>query len=705
MPDLMDSSLFLNRELSWLKFNTRVLSQSMKKELPLFERLKFLAIYATNLDEFYMIRVAGLKQLFSAGVIETGADQKTPLDQLREIRSYLASEKEVIQSSYEEIVKDLEKENLFITAYDDLSPALAKLSDEYFFSNILPVIVPIAVNATHPFPHLNNLSFSLAVKLQDNESAEEEENYKYGMIRIPRVLPRFFQAGDNTYVPIETIVRKHVEEIFLGYKLVASAAFRVTRNADMVIEEEEADDFMMMMEQGLKLRRKGAFVRLNIEDSVDPDILNFLNSHMQIFFKDIYTYKIPLNLGALWQIVGNKDFSHLALPPYNSKILPPFDTSESVFKVINKSDVLLFHPYESFDPVLRLIREASKDPKVISIRMTLYRVEKNSQIVQALIDAANEGKQVTAVVELKARFDEENNLHWAKALEQAGAHVVYGITGFKVHAKIAQVIRQEEDGKLKFYMHFSTGNYNGATAKVYTDTSFFTCKEEFAKDSTMFFHILSGFSKHKKLDTLLMSPTQIKPKVISLINNEAHYESEGRIIVKMNSLVDPDVIQALYNASKKGVQIDIIARGICCLRPGVEGISETIRVRSIVGKYLEHARIFYFKNAEPTTTFISSADWMPRNLERRLELMTPIFDKALQQKLFEILQLQLNDNVLAWTLGSDGEYTASFPNADEKAINNHTILEDYMNKIYKAQKKDNTSHKAEKLARRLFKES
>ncbi len=702
MPDLNDSSLYLNRELSWLKFNTRVLAQSMKKELPLFERLKFLAIYATNLDEFYMIRVAGLKQLFSAGVIETGADQKTPLDQLREIRAYLASEKEVIQNSYEEIVADLEKENLFIKAYDELGPVLARLADEYFFSNILPVIVPIAVNATHPFPHLNNLSFSLAVKLQDSES-EDESNYKYGMIRIPRVLPRFFQAGDNIYVPIETIVKKHVEEIFPGYKLIASAAFRVTRNADMVIEEEEADDFMMIMEQGLKLRRKGAFVRLNIQDDADSDILEFLNSHMQIFSKDIYTYKIPLNLGALWQIVGNKDFSHLTLPPYNSKVLPPFDNNESVFKVIDKNDVILFHPYESFDPVLRMIREASKDPKVISIRMTLYRVEKNSQIVQALIDAANEGKQVTAVVELKARFDEENNLHWAKALEQAGAHVVYGITGFKVHAKIAQVIRQEEDGKLKFYMHFSTGNYNGATAKVYTDTSFFTCKEEFAKDSTTFFHILSGFSKHKKLETLSMSPTQIKPKVISLIENEARFGNEGRIIVKMNSLVDPDVIQALYEASIKGVQIDIIARGICCLRPGVEGVSENIRVKSIVGKYLEHARIFYFKNAEPTTTFISSADWMPRNLERRLELMTPIFDKALQQKLFEILQLQLSDNSLSWILGNDGDYTEVVC-GDDKPINNHTILEDYMNKIYKAQKKDST-HKAEKLVKRLFKES
>lgn len=699
MLDLNDSSLYLNRELSWLKFNTRVLAQSLRKELPLFERLKFLAIYATNLDEFYMIRVAGLKQLFAAGVIETGTDQQTPLQQLKEIRAYLSNEKQIVQDSYKEIIANLEEENLFVTSYENLSPHLKKLSDEYFFSNILPVIVPIAVNATHPFPHLNNLSFSLAVKLQDGE---EDDHFKYGMIRIPRVLPRFFQAGDHTYVPIESIVTQHVEEIFPGYTLVASAPFRVTRNADMVIEEEEADDFMLIMEQGLKLRRKGAFVRLNIQEGADSDILNFLNSHMQIFFKDIYEYNIPLNLGALWQIVGNKDFSHLTTPPYNPKTLAPFDTNESMFKAIDKSDALLFHPYESFDPVLKLIKEASKDPKVISIRMTLYRVEKNSQIVQALIDAANEGKQVTAVVELKARFDEENNLHWAKSLEQAGAHVVYGITGFKIHAKVAQIIRQGEDGKLKFYMHLGTGNYNGATAKVYTDASFFTCKEEFAKDTTTFFHILSGFSKHKKLETLSMSPTQIKPKVISLINNEAKMGVEGRIIIKVNSLVDPDVIKALYNASIQGVQIDIIARGICCLRPGVEGVSENIRVKSIIGKYLEHARIFYFKHSDPTT-FISSADWMPRNLERRLELMSPIFDRQLQQKVFEILQLQLSDNILSWTLDSDGEYTQA-RNDEERPINSHTILEDYMNKLYKSHKKE-THHKAEKLAKRLFKES
>ncbi|MDD3463248.1 MAG: RNA degradosome polyphosphate kinase [Sulfurospirillaceae bacterium] len=700
MLDLNDSSYYLNRELSWLRFNTRVLSESTKKELPLLERLKFLAIYATNLDEFYMIRVAGLKQLFTAGVVETGTDQKTPLDQLREIRAYLSSEKEVVENSYSEIVSELSKEGLFIKYYAELDEKLTKASDEYFFSNILPVIVPIAVNATHPFPHLNNLSFSLAVKLQDGQN---EEHFKFGMIRIPRVLPRYFQASDNTYVPIESIVEKHAEEIFPGYKLVACAPFRITRNADMVIEEEEADDLMMIMEQGLKLRRKGAFVRLNIREGADPDIIEFLNSHMQIFTKDIYEYKIPLNLGALWQVVGNKDFASLLLPPYNPKLLPPLDDNESIFKTISKNDILLFHPYESFDPVLKLIKEASKDPKVISIRMTLYRVEKNSQIVQALIDAANDGKQVTAMVELKARFDEENNLHWARALETAGAHVIYGITGFKVHAKVAQIIRQE-DNKLKFYMHLATGNYNGGTAKIYTDVSYFTCKEDFAKDTTTFFHILSGFSKNRRLENLSMSPTQIKPKIIALINNEAKMGKDGKIIAKMNSLVDQDVIKALYNASMQGVKINLIVRGICCLKPGIEGISENITVKSIIGKYLEHARVFYFKNSEPTM-FISSADWMPRNLERRLELMTPICDRPLQQKLFEILQLQLNDNMLSWELQNSGEYAKTLRNEEEKAINNHIVLENYMNKIYKAHQKDAPLNKAEKLTKKLFKES
>lgn len=699
MPNLNSPENYINRELSWLKFNTRVLSESMKEELPLLERLKFIAIYATNLDEFYMIRVAGLKQLFSAGVIITGADEKTPLEQLREIRSNLAKEKEDVEQAYKTIVLDLERENLFVKNYDEIEEELQQKADEYFFSNILPVSIPIAVNATHPFPHLNNLSFSLAVKLIDQDNPE---NFKYGMIRIPRVLPRFYQVSDNVYIPIESIVEKHAEEIFPGYKLVSSAPFRVTRNADMVIEEEEADDFMMIMEQGLKLRRKGAFVRLEIRENADEDLLKFLNTHMQIFVKDVYTYSVPLNLGALWEIIGNKDFSSLTLQPHNPKILPPFNTNESIFKILSKQDALLLHPYESFDTVTRLVQEASKDPKVVSIRMTLYRVEKNSKIIQALIDAASEGKQVTAMVELKARFDEENNLHWAKALEEAGAHVIYGITGFKVHAKLTQIIRKEENG-LKFYMHFGTGNYNASTAKIYTDVSFFTCKEEFAKDSTTFFHILSGFSKYKKLDTLAMSPTQIKPKLIAYINNEAKMGAEGQIIMKMNALVDTDVIKALYNASMNGVSIDLIIRGICCLRPGIEGLSENIRVKSIIGKYLEHSRVFYFKHTEPNI-FISSADCMPRNLERRLELMTPIIEKSLKEKVFEMLQLQIMDNTLSWSLQSDGDYI-KVEKGDEKAINNHIILEEYINKIYKMMKKDASSTKAEILAKKLFKES
>ncbi len=700
MPNLNDPKNYINRELSWLRFNTRVLNESLKEELPLLERLKFIAIYATNLDEFYMIRVAGLKQLFSAGVIVTGIDKMTPLEQLREIRKYILQEKSLLESSYKNIIEKLKSEGLHIRNYENLEQNLKKEVDSYFFSHILPICIPIAVDATHPFPHLNNLSFSLAVKLEDESS---DSGYKYGMIRIPRILPRFYQVRDNIYVPVETIVKKHVEEIFPGYKLISSAAFRVTRNADIVIEEEEADDFMMLMEQGLKLRKKGAFVRLEIEENADEDLMKFLNSHMKIFQKDIYEYSIPLNLGSLWQIIGNKEFSYLTLQPHNPKVLPPFNKNESIFKIISEQDTLLLHPYESFDPITKLIKEASKDPNVISIRIALYRVEKNSQIVQALIDAANEGKQVTAMVELKARFDEENNLHWARTLEEAGAHVIYGIAGFKVHAKVTQIIRQES-GKLKFYMHLGTGNYNASTAKIYTDVSLLTCRDEFAKDTTTFFHILSGFSKTKKLSTLKMSPTQIKPKLISLINNESRQAKSGHIIMKMNSLVDTDIIKALYNASNAGVKIELIIRGICCLRPGIEGLSENIFVKSIIGKYLEHSRVYYFKHGEPDI-YISSADCMPRNLERRLELMSPILEKPLREKLIEMLHLQINDNVLSWKLNSDGEYSKIEKKSGQKAINNHIILEEYINKIYKTMKKDTTSSKAEILAKKLFKES
>ena len=692
-------SVFINRELSWLRFNSRVLAQC-EKALPPLEKLKFIAIYMTNLDEFYMIRIAGLKQLFAAGVAASGSDGMSPLEQLREIRKYIKDELALVEKHYKDALKELAQNGLFMKNYDEISPELRAKCDEYFFSNILPVIVPIAVDATHPYPHLNNLSFSLAVKLAD---ADSPEIVKFGMIRISRVLPRFYQAADNVYVPIETIVHRHAEEIFPGYKLLSSAAFRVTRNADIVIEEEEADDFMMILEQGLKLRRKGAFVRMQIQKDADAEIVEFLNSHMKIFYKDIYEYTVPLTLNSLWQIVGNKEFSHLCLPPYAPKTLPPFSSHLSMFDVIDKEDVLVVHPYESFDPVVQFIREASKDPRVISIRMTLYRVDKSSPIIQALIDAANDGKQVTVMVELKARFDEENNLHWAKALEDAGAHVIYGITGFKVHAKVSQVIRQE-GGKLKFYMHLSTGNYNGGSAKIYTDVSYFTSRAEFASDTTTFFHILSGFSKNRRLQTLSMSPMQIKERVLEMIKTETAHGEQGRIVVKMNALVDSDIVDALVKASSAGVKIDLIVRGICCVRPGVKGLSENIRVRSLIGKYLEHARIFYFRHAEPQI-YIASADWMPRNLERRLELMTPIIDKNLQERLLEFLRLQLSDNELAFELQNSGEYAKVRPKEGDARINSQEVLEEYVSGIYKATKKDSDKGKSEQMVAKLLKES
>jgi len=695
VSDLNDKSLYINRELSWLKFNSRVLYQSTKEEKPLLERLKFMAIYSTNLDEFYMIRVAGLKQLYSARFISSGVDEMTPLEQLEEIRAYLHHEQHDLEKSYREVTKALAGEGLFIQEFSDLPKDLKSYAGEFFYENIFPVIIPIAVDATHPFPPLNNLSLSLAIKLQDTSSGGE---MKFAMIRIPRLLPRFVHLSRGIYITIESLVREYIEDIFPGYDVIASMLFRVTRNADIVIEEEEADDFMEILQQGLRLRRKGAFVRLEVEKGYDEELLEFLNSYLKINPKDMYEYQIPLNLGALWDIVVDKEFSHLSEPQHVPKLLPPFDQNESIFKIIDREDAMILQPYESFEPVVRFIQDAAKDPKVLSIRMTLYRVGKNSPIVQALIDAANNGKQVTAMVELKARFDEENNLIWAKALEDAGAHVIYGIPGFKVHAKIAQVIRKSND-KLKIYLHLSTGNYNEATAKIYTDVSYFTSRDEFRADSITFFHILTGFSKNKKLNNLKMSPMQMKESLLEMIKTERSYKSKGRIIAKMNSLVDSDVIKALYKASMEGVQIDLIVRGICCLRPGIEGISENIRVISIVGKYLEHSRIFYFKHSSPSI-YISSADWMPRNLEKRFELMTPIYEEALAIKLLDLLNLQLNDNVLAWELHANGEYILRHPPEDTKPINSQIFLENYVNRLYKATKKStatNTRPKKKKI--------
>jgi polyphosphate kinase len=697
MLNLKNPNFYNNRELSWLQFNTRVLKQAQDDALPLLERLKFLAIYGTNLDEFYMIRVAGLKKLFSAGIIVSGADRLTPLQQLREIRHYLHQEQQVVEHCRTEIFKKLELEGVRVKNYNELNNQDKHKVNQYFQENIYPVIIPIAVDATHPFPHLNNLSFGLIVKLQDTENETIE---RFGIIRVPRVLNRYVELGEGVYIPIESVVEQHVEELFPGYKLLKYASFRVTRNADIEIEEEEADDFMEILEEGLKLRRKGEMVRLEVGSNADDEIINFFNRHANVYKDDIYKFHTELNLSSLWQIVGNKDFAHLLSPSFKPKNIPPLDSNESLFSILEKQDIFMYHPYESFEPIVKLIQQAAKDPDVVSIKMTLYRSGQNSPIVKALMDASESGKQVTVMVELKARFDEENNLIWAKALEKSGAHVIYGIKGLKVHAKAALVTRRT-NGKLKQYAHLGTGNYNPSTAKIYTDMSYMTSKDEVTNDLTRFFHFLTGFSKKGKLNELYMAPSQIKPKLLSLIHNETRQGENGRIIAKVNSLVDDDVIRALYKASQAGVKVDLIVRGICCLKPGIEGVSDNIRVISILGKYLEHARTFYFKN-DASEVYISSADWMPRNLVRRIELLTAVKDEESKKKIIQILNLQCSDTALAHELQSDGTYKRV--KADDRSINNHKLLEEYVNKISKASRKESSTN-IQHLIERLFIES
>lgn len=684
--DFSDPKMFFNREISWLKFNTRVLDQAYKMDLPLLERLKFLSIYGTNLDEFYMIRVAGLKRLYLNGISEVGPDKLTPSQQLKDIRDYIHQESVRLEKIFNDIKERLNKEGLVIKNFSELKIEHKDKVRDYFRNYLYPIIVPIVVDSTHPFPHLNNLSFGIAIKLKN----QEDDEIKYGMIRIPRVLVRFVEIESNLFVPNETIVGEFAGDLFEGYELLSYVPFRVTRNADIEIEEDEADDFIELMSEGLKARKKGEIVRLEVGKG-DESLIEFVKKQIIVSSEDIYEYDIPLNLNSFWQLVNLKDFSFLSLSPFNPKTLSQFDPNHNIFDILDTQDLAMFHPYESFDSVVNFIQSAAKDPDVLSIRMTLYRVGKNSPIIKALTQAA-ENKQVTVLVELKARFDEENNLHWAKALESAGAHVIYGVPGLKVHAKVALVIKKVDD-KLKEYVHLSTGNYNSTSGKIYTDVSVFTSNKDIANDAIKLFHSLStGTSYKTELDVLCVAPKQIKPKIIELIENEIIHGMEGRIILKANALVDSDVIKMLYKASNAGVKIDLIIRGVCCLRPGVKGISENIRVFSIVGKYLEHARIYYFKHSK---IYFSSADLMPRNLERRVELLVPALSENIAKKLLEILNLQLSDNVLMYELKESGEYFLSA--SGEKPLNSQLAYEEYINKIYNSSKMEKEHFQDKKL--------
>lgn len=693
-----DSRMYFNREISWLKFNTRVLNEAKNTNIPLLERLKFIAIYGTNLDEFYMIRVAGLKRLYASGITEVGADKLTPLQQLKYIREHLDKEKQTLESIFNDIKAGLAKEGMFIKQVSDLNAQQKKHLREYFLNYLYPIIVPVVVDSTHPFPHLNNLSFAIALKLKNTQDG----GVKFAMVRISRMLPRFVEVESGVFVPVECVVGEFANELFSGFEIISYVPFRITRNADIEIEEEEADDFIEIMSEGLKTRRKGEIVRLEIGQSKDSSFLNAINTYLNVDSKDIYIYTMPLNLSGLWQLVGSKAHAHLTTPPFNPKTLPPLHDAVDLFSTLENHNVMLFHPYESFDPVVNFIQNAAKDPDVLSIRMTLYRVGKNSPIVKALIQAAENNKQVTALVELKARFDEENNLHWAHSLESAGAHVIYGVPGLKVHAKIALVIKKIGN-TLKEYVHLSTGNYNPSTAKIYTDVSLLTSNHNFAKDAIKLFHSLStGSSYRTKLDSLYIAPTQIKLKILELIDNETKMGAEGRIIMKANAFVDIDVIKALYKASTAGVKIDLIVRGVCCLRPGVKGVSENIRVFSIVGKYLEHARIYHFKH-DKIGIYFASADIMPRNLERRVEILTPSLNAQISQRLMDILQMQLKDNVQMYELHSNGEYHKVV--SKEKAFSSQIAYEEYVNSIYGDSVENEEAIKAKKLAKRMLKES
>lgn len=638
---------YFNRELSWLKFNARILDQSTKSDLPLLERLKFLAIYAINLDEFYMIRVAGLKKLYHQGIASVGNDGMTPSQQLIAIEKMLRHQKKELEKSYSFLKESLVQEGIFILNFNELDSIDQERAKEYFLNHLYPVLVPVIVDLIHPFPHLNNLSFGIVIKIQNHTNPQETS---FALVRIPRFLPRFIEVREGVFVTCESIVGEFANLIFEGFDVLNWCSFRITRDADFEITEEEADDFLELLNEGLKARKRGEIVRLQMGRNKDMKLLEFLQSHLPKI--DVFQYDLPLNLGALWQIVSHPHFVHLRYPYFSPKIPGILAKENCLFEVLDRQDILLFHPYESFDPVVRLIHQASKDPNVLAIKMTLYRVGRDSPIIQALIEASRH-KQVNVLVELKARFDEENNLEWVRALEEAGAHVIYGVAGLKVHAKMALILRREA-GKIKGYVHIGSGNYNLQTARIYTDVSLLSSREEIVNDAIKFFHsLLAGLAQKTSLQSILMAPMQVKSKILSLIANEAQYGEKGEIIMKMNALVDSEIIDALYQASQSGVRIQLIVRGICALRPNIEGISDNIRVISLIGRYLEHARIYYFKAGG---MYFGSADMMPRNLTRRVELLVPIDDSKNIQSLLNFLTLQLEDSKGAYELTSSGEY-------------------------------------------------
>ncbi len=653
---------YVNRELSWIEFNYRVLSEARDKSLPLFERLKFLSITASNLDEFYMVRVASLKDMVHAKYTKPDIAGLKPPEQLEEISERTHELVALQYSTYNRSLLPTLKQNglRVVQVHEDLSEEEGSYADSYFERNVYPVLTPMAVDSSRPFPLVRNKSLNIAALLQKKSGEEELE---FAMVQVPSVLPRIVElpAGkkeERVVILLEQIIERNIGSLFLNYNVISAHPFRIMRNADLTIDEEEAEDLLEEIQKQLKKRQWGEAIRLEVEEKMDKRLLKILKRELSISSVDIFEIAGPLDLTFLMKMYGMKGFDHLKAIPYIPQQVPRLMNEEDIFTNIREGDILLHHPYETFDPVVNFVKTAATDRSVLAIKQTLYRVSGNSPIIAALAEAADNGKQVSVLVELKARFDEENNINWAKKLEKAGCHVIYGLVGLKTHSKITLVVRREEDG-IRRYVHLGTGNYNDSTAKLYTDLGLMTCNPQIGEDATAVFNMLSGYSEPLHWNKLVIAPIWLRARFLRLIHRETKNAENGKtahIMAKMNSLCDKEIIAALYEASCAGVKTQLIVRGICSLKAGVQGLSENITVHSIVGNFLEHARIFYFENDNSPEIYMGSADWMPRNLDRRVEIMFPVEDEMLQEQILHVLKVQFQDNVKAHILKADGTY-------------------------------------------------
>lgn len=690
---------YRNRELSWLSFDERVLSEARDKSIPLFERLKFLSITASNLDEFYMIRVASLKDMVHTQYNKPDIAGMTPKEQLKAISERTH---ELVQSQYNtynrSLLPALQKINFrIISSHEELTKEQAEYVDEYFEENIYPVLTPMAMDSSRPFPLIRNKTLNIGALIckkdgtekelaadREKESAEKKDagekktkekggdrkeknkdrqKLDFATVQVPSVLPRFVQLpvgedGSHAIILLEEVIERNIGKLFLSYDVICAHPYRIMRNADLTIDEDEAADLLVEIQKQLKKRQWGEVIRLEVEEKIDRRLLKILKSEFNIRDEDLFFIPGPLDLTFLMKVYGLEGYEDYKVPRYTPAPVPALQNDDDIFTNIRKGDILLHHPYMSFEPVVDFVRQAAKDPQVLAIKQTLYRVSGNSPIIAALAQAAENGKQVSVLVELKARFDEENNIVWAKMLEKAGCHVIYGLLGLKTHSKITLVVRREETG-IRRYVHLGTGNYNDSTAKQYTDCGLLTCDAKIGEDATAVFNMLSGYSEPNSWNKLVVAPIWMRDRFLHMIRMEeenARKGQEARIVAKMNSLCDREIIAALYSASAAGVKIDLIIRGICCLITGIPGVSENITVRSIVGNFLEHARIFYFYSNGTEEVYMGSADWMPRNLDKRVEIVFPLEKEEIKKEAMHILEIQMADNVKAHVLQPDGTY-------------------------------------------------